>query len=112
MCPHHSIVGDNYGTTCMDCGAVVSGYGNFAEGSQECHHVFFKIGEGEEQCMYCERIQKVDAPVQSLDDLCECEHKRRDHAGTGCAYLFWDTTVLACQCKKFKVQSLHTEGSE
>ena len=108
MCPHHSIVGDNYGTTCMDCGAVVSGYGNFAEGSRECHHVFFTIGNGEEQCMYCETIRNV----QSLDDLCECEHKWRDHAGTGCAYLFWDTTVLACQCKQFKVQSLHTEGSE
>lgn len=55
MCPHNSQVGDNYGLTCMDCGATLAGYGYWGEGLRECQHHFVNNGEGIQVCLYCER---------------------------------------------------------
>jgi hypothetical protein len=57
-CQHARTIGDNYGLTCQDCGAVLEGYGYWAAGTRTCHHRFFTINEDEEQCMYCETIQE------------------------------------------------------
>jgi len=51
--------GDNYGTTCQDCGAVLEryGYGGFfgsnLKGNEHCQHVWFKASAEEEECKYC-----------------------------------------------------------
>ena len=52
-CGHHNIIGDNYGTTCQDCGKVLSGYGYWAEGSRECMHQFLPLDEDILICSYC-----------------------------------------------------------
>ena len=57
-CKHNRKIGDNYGLTCQDCGAVLEGYGYYAEGQRTCKHKFLNINEDEEQCMYCEEIQE------------------------------------------------------
>jgi hypothetical protein len=55
-CPHNLIQGDNYGETCVDCGKVISGYGYWAEGSNECTHRFLPSGSDNERrvCVFCE----------------------------------------------------------
>ena len=53
-CSHSKRIGDNYGESCLECGAAVSGYGYWAEGSKVCMHRFFNTGDGYEQCIFCE----------------------------------------------------------
>ena len=59
-CPHHNKIGDNYGITCMDCGEALEGYGNWGEGSKECHHKFVRetLESDIDVCVYCERQRK------------------------------------------------------
>lgn len=54
-CYHHRKVGDNYGTSCMDCGAQLAGYGNNAE-FVACFHDWMpdESDPGLEYCMYCQ----------------------------------------------------------
>lgn len=61
-CPHHSKIGDNYGESCLQCGAQLSGYGyggwfgsNLTE-HPTCIHVWAKAGDADdagEICIYC-----------------------------------------------------------
>lgn len=49
-CEHNSISGDNYGSTCNDCGEQITGMGeNARDGSANCIHEFY-----EGMCIYCE----------------------------------------------------------
>lgn len=62
-CPHNRKVGDNYGLTCMDCGAILEGYGNNAETRpKECIHKWMDHGMEKEYevCIYCERVRKKE----------------------------------------------------
>lgn len=54
MCQHIRTVGDNYGETCLDCGATLSGYGFWAEGSASCLHEYHPDGQGNLVCLYCD----------------------------------------------------------
>jgi hypothetical protein len=58
QCEHNKTIGDNYGVTCQDCGAVLEGYGYYAQGQRTCKHKFLNISATEEQCIYCEEIQE------------------------------------------------------
>lgn len=53
-CQHNHTVGDNYGITCADCGAILAGYGYWGEGSRTCNHLYVSNGEGRQVCLYCE----------------------------------------------------------
>lgn len=60
MCQHRSIIGDNYGTSCQDCGEILSGYGYGGwfgcnlKSNILCKHKFIPYEEGE-ICIYCQR---------------------------------------------------------
>ena len=56
-CQHRIKVGDNYGVTCGECGAVLEGYGHWAEGSRTCvEHCWVSAPEDKhETCMYCQQ---------------------------------------------------------
>ena len=56
-CPHLRIQGDNYGETCLDCGAVIAGFGFYAEGHvPKCRHRYLPDGSGKYICPYCEDL--------------------------------------------------------
>ena len=58
-CQHRKRIGDNYGVTCQDCGAVLEGYGyggffgNNLRGNEQCIHVWMKISTEQQECAYC-----------------------------------------------------------
>ncbi len=58
-CEHNRKIGDNYGLTCQDSGAVLQGYGyggwfgSNLNGEERCIHVWVNISNTKEQCMYC-----------------------------------------------------------
>lgn len=69
-CPHKSVVGDNYGTSCRDCGIQLTGfgYGGFFGrnliGNEKCIHVWSPMGEGgEEVCIHCEAFKQDEVYV-------------------------------------------------
>lgn len=66
-CPHHSVVGDNYGETCADCGEVLAGYGYFAEGSRVCKHRWLQDGNGF-VCLYCEAWRPAAGTDGEMDE--------------------------------------------
>ena len=51
-CRHEVVQGDNYGSTCMDCGAQITGMGFWAEGESPCMHEYH-----DGICIYCEGPQ-------------------------------------------------------
>lgn len=58
-CNHLNVQGDNYGSTCIDCGAVLSGYGFWGEGSKSCvKHSWVKLNDDPNDntytCIFCE----------------------------------------------------------
>ena len=61
-CPHHRLIGDNYGTTCMDCGEQIEGYGNWAEGNGTCIHSWIDHPSNDklQVCYYCEQERLKD----------------------------------------------------
>ena len=69
-CKHLSRVGDNYGESCVDCGAKTRGYGfggwfgaNIT-GTENCIHLWSPVGEnGAAICIYCE-TWKEDVAAQ------------------------------------------------
>lgn len=59
MCNHNNIVGDNYGQTCQDCGAVLAGYGYWGSAAT-CQHQWTRDADGDGQtCLYCERWEPL-----------------------------------------------------
>lgn len=61
MCMHHRRIGDNYGETCLDCGAKLAGYGNFGEAGGPCEHRWwFDPDRKVWICQFCERETAVD----------------------------------------------------
>lgn len=69
-CKHSRIVGDNYGSSCANCGQQLSGYGyggffgRNLNGKESCIHLWSPIGEGGAAvCVYCEEWKEDD--VQS-----------------------------------------------
>lgn len=56
-CSHNRIIGDNYGSSCYDCGQQMSGMGNFGEHSKVCFHDWVKYG-GNEICSFCQAERK------------------------------------------------------
>lgn len=52
-CQHNRRIGDNYGISCMDCGAQLAGYGNNGEFAS-CLHEWYYHGDIH-HCMYCQR---------------------------------------------------------
>jgi hypothetical protein len=56
-CEHRRTQGDNYGVTCLDCGATLEGCGYWAEGSKTCIHKYVPSGDNEEICAYCEAVR-------------------------------------------------------
>jgi hypothetical protein len=58
-CEHSKRIGDNYGITCQNCGQQLEGYGyggffgSNLKGNERCVHVWYKISDVEEECMYC-----------------------------------------------------------
>lgn len=62
-CPHNSVIGDNYGSTCQDCGEQLSGFGyggwfgSLLTGQETCIHQWLSDGEDGEVCPYCEGRQ-------------------------------------------------------
>ena len=53
-CEHRRRVGDNYGTSCMDCGAQLRGYGYWGN-YKTCIHLFVSSYDGTYQvCIFCE----------------------------------------------------------
>lgn len=65
-CKHKSIIGDNYGDSCGDCGKQLTGYGyggwfGSLLTTNECIHVWSPMGEsGIEACLYCETLKPVE----------------------------------------------------
>jgi len=59
-CRHSSIIGDNYGETCQDCGEVLSGYGYWAEGQNYCNHRYLDAGNEYEICTFCGDERKIN----------------------------------------------------
>ena len=58
FCEHTKRIGDNYGVSCRDCGAILEGYGygNWLGGhvyGEKCLHVWWKISASDEECQYC-----------------------------------------------------------
>jgi DNA-directed RNA polymerase subunit RPC12/RpoP len=54
-CDHSRKIGDNYGVTCQDCGAVLEGFGFWAEGGSRCvKHLWLQDGSDGFVCVYCE----------------------------------------------------------
>jgi hypothetical protein len=67
QCEHNRKIGDNYGLSCQDCGAVLEGYGNGGwfgsnlKGNERCIHganAWYTISDLEEACMYCQVIRE------------------------------------------------------
>ena len=56
MCNHTFIIGDNYGESCMVCGAVVAGFGYNAV-SNQCFHKWVECNYGE-ICLYCGMLKE------------------------------------------------------
>lgn len=63
-CKHLNRVGDNYGESCRDCGAQLSGYGwggwfgrNLTE-ERTCIHLWSPVGDGK-ICIYCQAWSEV-----------------------------------------------------
>lgn len=54
-CPHNSQIGDNYGTSCADCGEQLSGMGNWGEhAGKGCMHDWWsEKGSDTESCSWC-----------------------------------------------------------
>ena len=89
-CKHLNRIGDNYGESCRDCGAQLSGYGwggffgSRLTDKETCIHLYAPMGEPGSQviCVYCERLKPVclecGAPVTRPDvNLCDsCLAKR------------------------------------
>lgn len=61
MCLHLHIIGDNYGTTCADCGEPLAGYGYWAEGSRTCIHQWEPDGEDGEICVFCQEWRPAES---------------------------------------------------
>jgi hypothetical protein len=65
-CEHHKRIGDNYGVSCQGCKGVLEGYGyggwfgSNLKGNERCIHVWWKINDIEEECMYCHAIRKKE----------------------------------------------------
>ncbi|MFL5658334.1 MAG: hypothetical protein ACJ8CB_29645, partial [Ktedonobacteraceae bacterium] len=63
-CQHLRRQGDNYGTTCQDCGAKLEGYGygdffgSNLKGHEQCLHVWMKSNAQQEECLYCHMVQE------------------------------------------------------
>ena len=63
-CKHNKRIGDNYGITCQSCGTVLEGYGhgglfgNNLKGNEKCIHIWSKISDMEEECVYCHVIRE------------------------------------------------------
>lgn len=69
-CQHKSIIGDNYGESCRDCGKQLRGYGyggffgSRLSGDEKCIHLWSSMGEGgEEVCVYCEVFRSSEVYV-------------------------------------------------
>lgn len=59
-CLHRNRIGDNYGSSCMDCGAQMTGYGYYDE-YKTCFHLFTRSDDGTYQvCIFCEL--EIDRP--------------------------------------------------
>lgn len=58
-CQHKSIIGDNYGDSCGQCGKQLSGYGwggwfgSNLTGNEVCIHVYDRSGI----CAYCQGLK-------------------------------------------------------
>lgn len=64
FCQHNHTIGDNYGVSCTECGKQLWGYGyggwfgSNLTGKEKCIHKFvMSIGELEDICLYCKRLQ-------------------------------------------------------
>ncbi len=67
MCTHPARQGDNYGETCLVCGATTAGYGYWGEGSKHCLHDWQSMGADSdcEFCQYCQRERPKAKPTDS-----------------------------------------------
>lgn len=63
-CQHPRRISDNYGTSCMDCGEQIRGYGYWGH-FPNCIHLLLKSEDGTYAiCMFCEREFELGALEQ------------------------------------------------
>ena len=69
-CDHSKQIGDTYGISCQRCGAVLEGFGygrfvgeNLASEPVCIHQAWFRLGDLEEECLYCHEVRPRSDPL-------------------------------------------------
>ncbi len=68
-CKHTSKVGDNYGISCMDCGAQLAGYGYYGDFPYCLHHWTASVDGEYLVCYYCQREMDNWGQSDEREDL-------------------------------------------
>ena len=66
-CEHFRLNSDLYGSTCMECGKVISGKG-FGATEPECIHVFETNIKNQQSCTYCGHPKDPNQEIEDADD--------------------------------------------
>lgn len=68
QCPHNATLGDNYGTTCADCGARLSGFGYWGDSNTCLHEWSIDPVDRSRTCVYCEYWEPGNAPTNESEE--------------------------------------------